>query len=91
VPRNLKQQQIMTTNQSSEDYINDYVMYKDGFFVHGKVQFIKVQNQNNLIVNSKENKEVKIISKNKNVLENDKFYYAFGFISLSYFLIRFIF
>jgi hypothetical protein len=87
----LKQQQTImtTTNQKDENYINDYVMYQDGYLIHGKVKFIKVENQTNTTIINSNLPQLK--SKSPHLLENDKIYYGFGILFFSYFLLNILF
>ena len=80
---------MTTTNQIKDDYINDYVMYQDGYFVRGKVKFIKVENQTNTTINNLNLMQLK--NKSPYFLENDKIYYGFGILFLSYFLLNILF
>jgi hypothetical protein len=87
----LKQQQTImtTTNQKDENYISDYVMYQDGYLIHGKVKFIKVENQTNTTIINSNLPQLK--SKSPHLLENDKIYYGFGILFFSYFLLNILF
>jgi hypothetical protein len=73
----LKQQQTImtTTNQKDENYINDYVMYQDGYLIHGKVKFIRVENQTNTTIINSNLPQLK--SQSPHFLENDKIYVEF--------------
>jgi hypothetical protein len=87
----LKQQQkiMTTTNQTEENYINDYVMYQDGYLIHGKVKFIRVENQTNTTIINSNLPQLK--SQSPHFLENDKIYYGFGILFFSYFLLNILF